>query len=429
MGNLTIGAIYRYASFNSPELAEIDGLPNLLFHTNTPGQKKTLLEAGINPVGIVKSISGSRTPAILITSSTHKQGSKETPWQDDFDVDNGYIKYYGDNKTLRDPGDAPGNRIILRQFTLHNSRLEEDRMKAVPFVFFKSISVEGRVKGNRIFQGIGLVRTAQLVTQYQKDIGYFTNYVFEFDVLELRQEFELFSWDWISARRNPLLSNAETVNFAPKAWQDWLKNGELARDRVIRKILKSTHVSKIEQLPTKNSREEKCLEQILNYYKGKRHHFELLAAKVVANVVRQSGGSYSEGWITKGSGDGGIDFVGRIDLGSGFAKVEIIVLGQAKCESFARPTNGVHLARTVSRLKRGWIGAYVTTSFFSEPSQAEISGDQYPLLTVSGLDLARETLKLVELSGAASVQDFLEKLDSNFSGYIEKRDPEDILGR
>ena len=30
-------------------------------------------------------------PAILISSSTHKQGSKDTPWQDEFDVDNGWF--------------------------------------------------------------------------------------------------------------------------------------------------------------------------------------------------------------------------------------------------------------------------------------------------------------------------------------------------
>ena len=121
--------------------------------------------------------------------------------------------------------------------------------------------------------------------------------------------------------------------------------------------------------------------------------------------------------------------MGRIDLGSGFSKVEVIVLGQAKCEAYSTPTNGVHLARTVARLKRGWIGAYVTTSFFSEKSQLEISDDSYPLITVNGLELAKETLKLVELTGSSSVIDFLENLDKTYSDYIEKKTPEDILDR
>jgi len=429
MGNLTIGTIYRYASFNSVEEPIIDDLPNLIFHTHTPGHNRTLLEAGINPIGIVKAKNGNRTPAILITSSTHKQGSRETPWQDQFDVDNGYIKYFGDNKSISDPSKAPGNKAILEQFTLHNSSRIEDRLKAVPFVFFRSVKVGDRVKGNRVFQGVGLVRSAELVTQYQKDIGYFTNYVFEFDVIDMRNEFELFSWEWISARRDSKISNEEAISLAPKAWRDWVKDGQIVRDRVIRRVHRSINVSKSDQLPIKGSREEKCLAEIYKFYDGKKHHFELLASKVVANIIRQSGGSYYEGWITQGSGDGGIDFVGRIDLGTGFAKVEVIVLGQAKCESYSTPTNGIHLARTVARLKRGWVGAYVTTTFFSERSQMEISEDQFPLITVNGLELARETLKLAELDGSDTVIDYLGKLDSSFPEYIEKKKPEDILGR
>lgn len=429
MSSLTIGTVYRYSSSNSVDVPVIDELPNLLFHTNTPGENKTLLEAGINPIRAVKTSEGPRTPAILISSSTHKQGSKDTPWQDEFDVDNGYIKYYGDNKSIGDPSKAPGNAYILDQFQLHKNNSVESRLKAVPFIFFRSIKVGERVKGNRVFQGAGLLRSAELVTQFQKDIGYFTNYVFEFDVLDMRKDFEIFSWDWISARRNPNLTNSTTLELAPKSWQSWVSEGEISRDKLIRRVHKITAISKHDQIPALGSREDKCLGEIYKFYDGRKHHFELLASKVVANLIRQSGGVYKEGWITQGSGDGGIDFVGRIDLGLGFSKVEVIVLGQAKCEAYSTPTNGVHLARTVARLKRGWIGAYVTTSFFSERSQHEISEDSYPLITVNGLELARETLKLVELTGSSSVIDFLENLDRTYPDYIEKKRPEDVLDR
>jgi hypothetical protein len=429
MSKLTIGTIYRYSSANAVDVPVLDGLPNLLFHTNTPGENKALLEAGINPIRAVKTEKGPRTPAILISSSTHKQGSKDTPWQDEFDVDNGYIKYFGDNKSIGDPAKAPGNSNILGQFLLHSSETYEKRLEAVPFLFFKSIKVGERVKGNRIFQGVGLLRSAELVTQYQKDIGYFTNYAFEFDVLDMRNDFEIFSWDWISARRNPKLDSEEILNFAPKSWQSWVKQGEISRDKLIRRIHKITSISKQEQLPIPGSREDKCLSEIYKFYDGRKHHFELLASKVVANLIRQTGGNYKEGWITQGSGDGGIDFVGRIDLGTGFSKVEVILLGQAKCEAYSTPTNGVHLARTVARLKRGWIGAYVTTSFFSERSQYEVSEDNYPLMTVNGLELARETLKLTELTGSVSVLCFLEKLDHTYSDYIQKKKPEDVLDK
>ena len=146
MSSLAIGTIYRYSSSFNVDTPLIDGLPNLLFHTSTKGQNKALLEAGINPIRSIKTGEGYRTPAILISSSTHKQGSKETPWQDEFDVDNGYIKYYGDNKSLGDPAKAPGNSTILNQFQYHLSNTQENRILAAPFLFFKSINAERRSK-------------------------------------------------------------------------------------------------------------------------------------------------------------------------------------------------------------------------------------------------------------------------------------------
>jgi len=427
MNSLKLGQIYRYSSSNSPEIETIDGLPNLLFYTKTLGENKTLLEAGINQIGAVNSVSGKRTPAILITSSTHKHGSKETPWQDIFDIDNGFIRYFGDTKSDMNPTLSAGNRQLLEQFEYHKSDLYELRMKAVPLLFFRSVKVGDRVKGNRVFQGLGLLRSAELVTQHQKNIGYFTNFVYEFDILDLKNEYQSFSWDWISARRDSNVSDEIAVKLAPKAWQDWVFHGNSIRERVSRRVLKRLTVPKVEQLPIKGSREERCLEEVFKHYDGKKHHFELLASKVVASILKDSGARYHEGWITQGSGDGGIDFVGRLDLGNGFAKVEVVVLGQAKCESYKTPTNGVHLARTVARLKRGWIGAYVTTSFFSEGSQREISEDKYPLITVSGLDLARETLKLIEESGARDILDYLKILDLEYPQVISLKKPEDIL--
>lgn len=429
MSKLTIGAVYRYRSSNPVDVSIIDGLPNLLFHTNTPGLNKPLLEAGINPIRAVRTIEGLRVPAILISSSTHKQGSKDTPWQDEFDVDNGYIKYYGDNKIIGDPSNAPGNALILEQFAIQKAGSFESRLKATPFIFFKSVKVDTRVKGNRLFQGIGLIRTAELVTQYQKDIGYFTNYVFEFDVLDMREEFEVFSWDWISARRNPKLSEENTLKIAPKSWRIWVAKGDIERDKLIRRVHRIATVKKEDQLPDVGTREYKCLETIYHFYKEQEHRFELLASKVVANIVRGSGGVYKEGWVTQGSGDGGLDFVGRIDVGSGFSKVEIVVLGQAKCVALNDPTNGLHLARTVARLKRGWIGAFVTTSFFSSSNQREMSEDKFPLISVNGLELAKEVLKLTESSGKSSVLELLEELKEMYPDSVDKKRPEDILSR
>ncbi len=50
-----------------------------------------------------------------------------------------------------------------------------------------------------------------------------------------------------------------------------------------------------------------------------------------------------------------------------------------------KPTNGVAIARTVARLKRGWIALYVTASFFSKQSQLEVIEDAYPLIKIDSL--------------------------------------------
>src|SRR5207248_1461676 len=121
-----------------------------------------------------------------------------------------------------------------------------------------------------------------------------------------------------------------------------------------RRVSKLSIASAREQLPSNGSLEARALRQIYQYYEGRKSRFEALAALVTQHVFSKSGANYRLGWITRAGGDNGIDFVGRLDLGLGFSGVKIVVLGQAKCEHPDSPTNGVHIARTVARLRRGW---------------------------------------------------------------------------
>lgn len=429
MSSLHIGAVYRYSSSFDPGKEFVDGLSNLLFCTRTWGLKKVLLEAGINPIGKVSSIDGSsRTPAILIRSSINKHGKKESPWRDEFVADRGFIRYFGDNKSSRSPDLAPGNRVILDQFQLHHGVNRNLRLEAVPLLFFKSVKVGSREKGNLRFEGLGLLSRAELVTQYQSDIGYFTNFLFQFDVLDISQENESLNWQWISDRRNPEFDSERCLRFAPKSWKTWVDKGDRSRQSILRKVIKYKVVKKSEQLPDESSIDSKFLLEIYSFYHGKKHHFELLAAKVISSILRSEGARYEEGWITKRSGDGGVDFVGKLMVGSAVARTEIVVLGQAKCEDPNKPTSGLHIARTVARLRRGWIGAFVTTSFFSEPSQLEILDDKYPLIMVNGKVLSLETRKLMDQAGASDLRKFLQSLELQYEGSISERRPEEILG-
>jgi hypothetical protein len=152
---LRVGDVYRYSKSYEKDVPVIDEIPNFIYLTNTDGENKALMESGISPIS-----SKGPCPAILISSSTHKHGSKESPWQDRFDTDRGYARYFGDNKSSKDPSEALGNKSLLEQFALHNSGLRTERLKAAPILLFRSVQIGSRIKGNRLFEGLALINSA-----------------------------------------------------------------------------------------------------------------------------------------------------------------------------------------------------------------------------------------------------------------------------
>jgi hypothetical protein len=421
--------VYRYPSDKAVRTQFVDGLPNYFEVAALEGHALPLMEKGISQIAPPKkSAQDLGFPAILISSSPHSRGSEWNPWHDSFEPDLGYIRYFGDAKKPGNPAEAPGNKVLLAELAKHTSGDRSTRESASPLVFFERVAVEGRTYGNLKFQGFGVIERAELVTQFNPGIGYFTNYVFTFAVLSLSDEDENFDWQWINDRREVNRDSRATLRNSPVSWQKWIRGGNQQIESVRRRAALAK-VERVEtQRPQPNSREAKCLQDIYSFYSEfGRHRFELLASRVVMSHINTNGGTYSEGWVTKGSGDGGVDFVGKVRLGAGFGAVDVVVLGQAKCEALDKPTNGNSLARTVARLKRGWIGAYVTTSFFSKQSQLEIIEDAYPLIKISGGILATETLKLVEAGGFRDTFGYLEALELEYPLMIQNRRPDEIL--
>lgn len=426
---LQLGTVYRYANVADPLPLIVDGLPNFFNAVYTEGCLLPKLTKGIFPIANVLASDGERKPGILVSSSPHKIGSAETPWQDFFDPDNGHIRYYGDNrKPGKDPSKSPGNKLLLNTFANHSALEFDKRKHSIPIVFFKRVKYQNRTQGNVAFQGFGIIERAELITQYdQKNDRSFPNYVFDFAVFGMSEENELFSWEWISARRSENRSLKETLDFAPATWRVWLKKGSPAINSCRRKVSKIFIEKTENQKPSSGSQEAKDLKEIYKFYEGRKSRFEALAAVATQRILEKAGGTYRFGWITQSGSDSGIDFVGRLDLGSEFSKVKIIVLGQAKCERPTAPTNGVHLARTVARLRRGWVGAYVTTSYFSQASQTEVIEDQYPLLLVHGLRLAREARELMLESGFSGIKEYLSDVDKQHDEWLQQRRAEEIL--
>ena len=225
MSKLKIKEVFRYGREKSYLIKTIDGFPNHFHITNLKEHKLVLLERGINPIATVNLKSLSRKPAILIRSSPHKIGSEGTPWQDVFDVDNGHIRYYGDNKTPgRDPAKAPGNKLLLEAFNTYMD--VEKRHSSVPLIFYKAVNRNNKTKGYVEFNGFGIIKGVELIAQYDRAADRtFSNYAFNFHVFSLAGDNEEFNWDWINDRRDRQQTLEQTLRNAPKSWKDWIKHG------------------------------------------------------------------------------------------------------------------------------------------------------------------------------------------------------------
>jgi len=433
ISRLRVGDVFVYSDKfeKQPTQEQIDGLPNYYAATYTAGTTTAKLVKGINPLQSVKQAGGrERMPAIIIVSSPRKAGSEDTPWENYLDVDNGYARYFGDNyKPDQDPDDANGNFRLLEQFKMHRSENRDERIKASPIVIFERPAV-----GRLLFQGIGVITSVERVMQrVPGETTAFANYAFELTVLSLAETGDTLDWNWISKRRDPAVSDLEAFALAPDSWKTWVNKGHGALTSTRRSVAKTSVVAKEEQLPETTSAEHKDLVQIYNFYTDNKnkHGFEYLAAKVAERLFQVHGRGYTHGWITKASGDGGADFVGRLDVGDGFSKLRIVVLGQAKCEKITAATGGNHIARLVSRLRRGWVGVYVTTSFFSDPVQQEVIEDRCPIMMVNGKRVAQETKKMAREAGLELI-DYLKMVDEEYRKQAEgadvrRLDPEQVL--
>lgn len=425
---LRMGQTLRYSASKDPRPPTVDGLANFWHETVAPDGTRTQLEAGINPIGVLRVVDGSRVPAILIRSSPHKAGTEVTPWQDHFDPDHGHIRYFGDNKpNARARAEtSPGNRALLDALVLHRASTSAERARAVPILCFRGVRTGTAVKGYVQFCGLGILWRAELVAQWDaRSSTSFPNYVFDIVVLSLTAENEQLDWAWINRRREHGASTAECLKLAPRSWRDWVSGGAESLPRVRRSVARLRTVKPAEQLPAAKSSEQAVLRKVLAFYEGRKHRFEAIAERVAEQVLRGRGADYRPGWLTPPSADGGADFVGRLDVGDGFARTRLVVLGQAKCETGV--TGGLHLARTVARLRRGWLGVFVTAGYYSQAAQREVLDDEYPLVLIHGLRLAHETLRLAFEHHGGDVDALLSVIDGTYEQRIQFRRPEEVL--
>ena len=430
--------VVRYAKGASSVDIELDGYLNFHHLTHPPGRdvKRMLLEAGINRPAPVVGPDGARRPAILLRSSPWKSGHTTNPWVDVFDLDHGHVRYFGDHKVdkIGPVGVTDGNRALLDAWDLHGSPKEGERLLAPPLLIFRATPVQGPKgtinKGHVEFCGVAVMERLEMIIQRDPTTSRtFPNLVVDLVVLELTDTHDTVDWRWIDDRRDPALSSTATLRQAPASWKRWVKDGRTALPRVRRRVLSSRVQSSSQQRPAVGSDDAAVLDLIHAHFDDRKHAFEHLAATIAAQIFERSGARYDRGWLTRAGGDGGMDFVGRLDAGNSESNTPLVVLGQAKC---IKPTSSIspdEVARVVARLRRGWIGVFVTTGVFSKQAQVEVIDDGYPIVLVPGRLLVNEVRRLAELAHEGDVRAALEAASSSYSEAVTHRRPEEILAQ
>ena len=304
---------------------------------------------------------------------------------------------------------------MLEAMRLQHSSLPQERLLAPPILVVTAHGAAGPGKGFRRVEGLGVIVRAEIISQRHTEQPLaFQNLRFEIAILDLKDDQDAIPMSWINLRRAPTADLGEQCENAPRVWQQFVKGGITIIDKLRRNVLKSMVRPTALQLPPRGSPLEDLLIRTIAYYDLSKHEFEYAAARVVERIFDDQGVNYRTGWITPRSGDGGYDFVGRIDFdpAGGFPSSRQVVLGQAKCER--SPTSGKDLARLAARLRRGWHGAFVTTANFTPKVQQEVVGDKYPLLMVPGLRVASILKDELDRTGK-TLDDYLPALASRYS--------------
>lgn len=227
--------VFRYSRNAGPEASVVDGYLNFknAFRPRRANQALLQLERGISVSKEVKSPDTPRRPVVLLRSSPWKAGSETTPWHDEYDLDAGTVKYFGDSK----PGIAPngrgavGNRSMASLASHYYAPSREQRQLAPPIALFRGESTEvggkGLLhKGFVRFVGIAVLEFHEAVRQVNGDNVPFENLAFYLRICPLSETAGRVDWNWINDRRDDALPAAIANLRAPYAWRYWIETGE-----------------------------------------------------------------------------------------------------------------------------------------------------------------------------------------------------------
>jgi hypothetical protein len=326
-----------------------------------------------------------RTPAINFHINSNKEGKELTPWRDLIFQEDGSVTYNGDNKEAsKCAHETFGNKQVLKILHLYSSKNQFDRLSAPPILVTQQVSI-GKKTGYRRFIGVGIInKSPQLVQQYEKYSNkVFSNYQYEITLLKLSPN-DNFDWNWVDDRRDSSIDLNHVNNKAPESWREWIKRGNECLYKIQLKIRSYKLVSESEQKQMPINNKIIIAELLKKHYPNPIKdgiRFEAMASFITSLFFEKN--KYERGWITKGTGDRGVDFVGRLDIGDDdFSKTSIVVLGQSK--RYSKSISGEMVTRVASRMTRGYIGVVVTLDTFTRQTQEEIKDDKLPIILING---------------------------------------------
>jgi len=226
--------VLRYARDVNSSEETLDGYLNYYFvmASQDGSLPRIQLERGINAPATVHGLDGVRRPVIALRSSPWKAGHATNPWHDEFDLDRGRVRFYGDHKaTVAGPlGSTAGNKALLDAWPLYVSSSIQDRLLAPPLLLFQSVTVErdgqSVMKGHVRFCGVGAIQRLEHVLQHDETTGRsFFNIALDVAVLDTADADDAVDMRWIDDRRNPQLDSLQANRHAPLSWSRWVRGG------------------------------------------------------------------------------------------------------------------------------------------------------------------------------------------------------------
>ena len=336
---------------------------------------------------------------VLFTSGEDKD------WPDHLDLNTGRFLYYGDNKR---PGHElhvthrKGNRILRRVFDLLHENPPQ-RCRIPPFLVFRKYrtGVSARsfqYKGLAVPGLGGLPATEDLIAVWKTSDGQrFQNYRAVFTILDIPQVCRAWIDDLIAGKTASL--------HAPVAWREWVNTGKYRALTADNTMVIRPEEAQIPDTATKSA----ILQTVWKYFEDAPRAFEAFAARLFK--MHDSRVVIDE--ITRATGDGGRDAIGRYLLGLGDDPVYVEFSLEAKC--YRPPSNGQRansvgvkeVSRLISRIRHRQFGVLVTTSVVGRQAYKEVRQDRHPIIFVCGKDIA-DILTTAGLNTPALVKDMLE---------------------